>query len=162
MNRYSIILLSALCTANVAVIAAPSVLLPPVSGEAVQVNGKTYFKQGNTASAPAASLASEPQIIRRMAAEPEAGLYAGDVLGSAQERLPATVSGAVLLQLKNAVDEQALVSQYGLSVKFRTQSVLLLQAAPGAELLQLLAQLQADQRVSRAELELVRNKALTQ
>ncbi|KUM02805.1 hypothetical protein KIF53_15195 [Chromobacterium subtsugae] len=154
--KKTILTLSLLALAGGA-LAADLPFLPKPAGQAVTINGKTYYKQASQAKAAAKSASG---ASFRASGAP--ALNRGDVVQSPKQALPATVSGTVLVQLASAQDEAAVARDHGLSVRFRTQSVVVYEAPAQTELLGLQQRLAADKRVKKAQLELASNDNLPQ
>ncbi|PRP70740.1 hypothetical protein BUE93_10700 [Chromobacterium amazonense] len=144
-------LISALLALSATAHAADLPFLPKPAGQAVSINGKVYYKQtpqpkmGVSAKLAAAPATATPTLKR------------GDVVQSAKQTVPASVSGAVLVQLASAQDEAALARDHGLTPRYRTASVVVFDSPPQADLLALQQKLAADKRVKKAQIELASN-----
>lgn len=126
-------------------------------GQPLVINGKTYYKQ----AAPAGKLPLGVSA-RSAASEGGATLKRGDVLRSEGELAPSKVSGVVMVKLASPRDEAALAHDHSLSVRYRTQSVVVFDAPAQAELLSLQQRLAADKRVKQVQLEVFSNSELPQ
>lgn len=147
MNKTILVLSSLLALSAMAHADNEPSLLPKPTGQALTINGKVYYK--TTVTPPAG-------VSARSAAAPAAPtLRRGEVLQPARRMEPATVSGTILVQLAAPQDAAALARDYGLTVRHRSQSVVLFDTPPQAELLSLQQRLQGDKRVRQAQLELV-------
>ncbi|OHX10402.1 hypothetical protein [Chromobacterium sphagni] len=133
--------------------AAELPFLPKPAGQAVAINGKTYYKQLSQAKQSAKSASG---ISARTSGA--VALNRGDVVQSPKQWAPATVSGTVLVQLASPQDEAAIARDHGLTVRFRTQSVVVYDSPAQTELLGLQQRLAADKRVKKVQLELASNE----
>ncbi|OWY40243.1 hypothetical protein CEK28_05815 [Xenophilus sp. AP218F] len=126
---------------------------PKPTGQAIVINGKTYYKPGAGSGASSFGLSA-----KRSAGGGAPTLKRGDVLQPARQFEPAKASGVVLVQLAAPQQEAALARDYGLKARYRTQSVVVFDTPPQAELLSLQQRLSADKRVKLAQLELASDK----
>ncbi|MBX9297231.1 hypothetical protein [Chromobacterium piscinae] len=129
--------------------AEPPFLAQP-AGQAVVINGKTYYKQVPQSKIPNG-------VSARSTGTPAPSLKRGDVVQAPKQRVPATVSGTVLVQLASPNDEAAVARDHGLTVRYRTASIVIFNTPAQADLLALQQKLAADKRVKKAQLELASN-----
>ncbi|WP_434634985.1 hypothetical protein [Chromobacterium sp. CV08] len=129
--------------------AEPPFLAKP-AGQAVVINGKTYYKQ-----VPQSKIANG--VSARSAGAQAPSLKRGDVVQAPKALLPATVSGTVLVRLASPSDEAAVARDHSLTVRYRTASVVVFNTPAQADLLALQQRLSADKRVKKAQLELASN-----
>ncbi|AXE32071.1 hypothetical protein DK842_20520 [Chromobacterium phragmitis] len=127
--------------------AEPSFLAKP-AGQAVVINGKTYYKQvpQSKFNASARSTGVSAPSLKR-----------GDVVQASKQLVPSVVSGTVLVQLASPQDEAAVARDHNLTVRYRTASIVIFNAPAQADLLALQQKLSADKRVKKAQLELASN-----
>ncbi|OQS08822.1 hypothetical protein B0T37_17770 [Chromobacterium violaceum] len=127
--------------------AEPAFLAQP-AGQAVVINGKTYYKQ---------TPPSKFGVSARSAGAVAPSLKRGDVVQAPKQLVPSVVSGTVLVQLASPQDEAAVARDHNLTVRYRTASVVVFTTPAQADLLALQQKLSADKRVKKAQLELASN-----
>ncbi|UTH74027.1 hypothetical protein [Chromobacterium sp. IIBBL 290-4] len=137
-----LILIPILFTLSAAAQTNDPLLATNPSGQAIAINGKVYYKQATLRAKRSAAEAIAPALKR------------GDIVQGASQILPATVSGAVLVQLASPQDEAAIARDYGLTARQRTASVVVFDSEPQTDLLALQQKLFSDKRVKKAQLEL--------